>query len=135
MEEKYFNVQRSFGRALINNPKLIDRFYEIFIDSHPAIRPLFRSTDFAHQTEVLKQGLNIAIMYAQGHPVAENSLKMLRKSHGREGMNIDPKLYKHWVESLIKAIVEADHRFTPDIEREWREVLQKTVDYISADAR
>lgn len=131
MEQKYFNVQRSFGRALINNPRLIDRFYEIFIDSHPAIRPLFRGTDFKHQTEVLKQGLNTAIMYAQGHPVAENTLRVLRKSHGRDGMNIDRSLYKFWIESLIKTIAEADHRYTPDIEREWREVLQKTVDFIA----
>ncbi|KAF0192173.1 MAG: hypothetical protein FD165_1241 [Gammaproteobacteria bacterium] len=135
MEQKYFNVQRSFGRSLINNPKLINRFYDIFISSHPAIRPLFKNTDFAHQTEVLKQGLNIAIMYAQGHPVAENTLKVLRKSHGKDGMNIDRSLYKYWIDSLIKTVTESDHKFTPDIEREWREVLQKTVDYISADAR
>ncbi len=135
MEQKYFNVQRSFGRSLINNPKLINRFYDIFISSHPAIRPLFKNTDFAHQTEVLKQGLNIAIMYAQGHPVAENTLKVLRKSHGKDGMNIDRSLYKYWIDSLIRTVTESDHKFTPDIEREWREVLQKTVDYISADAR
>ena len=92
MEEKYFNVQRSLGRALINNPKLIDRFYELFMNSHSDIRPLFSKTDFKLQTEALKQGLNTAILYAQANPVAETTLKHLRETHGRNQMNIAPAL-------------------------------------------
>ena len=131
MGDKYFDVQRSFGRALIYNPKLIDRFYKIFMASHPAIRPLFRNTDFAHQAEVLKQGVNTAIMYAQGFPTAKSTLQHLRETHSKDQMNIDPALYKYWIDSLVKAVSEADHKFTPKIARQWRGLLNMTTAYIS----
>ena len=92
---------------------------------------MFKNTDFAKQNEVLKQGVNTAIMYAQGFPTAKSTLQHLRETHSKDQMNIDPALYKYWIDSLVKAVSEADHKFTPEIERQWREVLKKATDYIS----
>lgn len=42
----------SFGRC-ISTPQFIDRFYEIFLASHPAVKPMFRNTNFVQQKELL----------------------------------------------------------------------------------
>ena len=41
-------VKQSYGRACLA-PHFIDRFYDIFLGSHPSIKPMFKHTDFARQ--------------------------------------------------------------------------------------
>ncbi|MCL5668412.1 MAG: hypothetical protein M1392_00060 [Gammaproteobacteria bacterium] len=39
-------LKDSYGRCTVNQ-KFLDRFYDIFLTSHPAIKPMFAKTDFA----------------------------------------------------------------------------------------
>lgn len=41
-------VEKSFGRCTVN-PNCLDRFYQIFLASHPAIAPMFAHTDMTRQ--------------------------------------------------------------------------------------
>ena len=107
------------------------RFYEIFIDSHPDIRPLFEKTDFDHQINLLRQGLGYAFRFARGEEKAQQYMDQLRESHGRMGrIRIEPKLYPYWVNAMVVAANEFDPQFTPALEREWRSVLGKATAYM-----
>ncbi len=117
-------VKDSFSRCCVN-PKFLDRFYEIFLSSHPAIAPMFRNTDFAKQKQLLRTGLTMVLMHGEGNQVGTQGLGRIGQSHSRKGLKIDPALYPNWVESLIKAVKECDPQCDKSLEEEWRTMLKK----------
>lgn len=125
-------VRNSYARCLIKEG-FIERFYEIFIDSNPGIRPLFEGTDFEQQINLLRQGLGYAFQFARGDDRAQQYMGQLRKSHGRSGrIGVEPKLYPYWVNAMMAAASEFDPQFTPELEREWRSVLGKATAFMKS---
>jgi hemoglobin-like flavoprotein len=124
------DVKASFGRCMAEQ-SLFDTFYDIFLASHPDIRPRFATTDFDRQKVAIRQGLNLAIMYAAGNPVGEGGLERIRASHARTRLNIPPDLYKYWKESMLEAVSRTDPRYDASLARSWDEVLQQAVDFIA----
>ncbi len=123
-------VQQSYGRSQIKSG-LMDRFYDIFLASHPDIGPRFEGTNMAQQKGLLRQGLNLAIMFASDNPVGQGGIARIRASHSKTKLNIPPTLYRYWLDSFVKAVSEFDPQFTAELERQWRAVLQKSIDFIS----
>ncbi|MDH5380711.1 MAG: hypothetical protein OEW75_07665 [Cyclobacteriaceae bacterium] len=124
-------VSMSFGRACIKGD-IIGRFYEIFLESHPAVKPMFKNTDFDKQKGLLKHGVNLIILYAKGSSSGVNGLTRIRDTHKKSKMNIDPRFYSYWKKSFIKAIKEYDSMFTPELEQAWTNVIEKGIEYISS---
>lgn len=124
-------VRSSMGRAQ-RQGALFDRFYEIFLTSHVSIGPMFTNTDFAKQKELLRQGLNLTIMFADGNQIGQNGVDRIRRSHSRSNLNIQPSLYPHWKNSFMQAVRECDPDFNPALEQSWSEVLQLAIDHIAA---
>ena len=129
IEEKAQEVMMSFGRASMKGD-LIDRFYQIFLASHPTIRPRFQNTDFEKQKALLKQGVNLIIMYAKGNIVGKTGLERIRDTHQKSKMNIPPQLYSYWTQSLLKAISEMDPKFNSELEKFWKEIVARGVEFI-----
>ena len=127
--EDLSEVKKSYGRACLN-PKFLDRFYEIFLGSHPRIKPLFAKTDFKKQKEALRTGLAMLLAHLEGKPTGTMTLDRIGESHSKKNMNIDPNLYQYWIDSLVKAVKEIDPQFTPELERGWEKVCRAGVDYI-----
>ncbi|WP_447977444.1 globin [Candidatus Nitrospira bockiana] len=128
------HVSESFGRCCVN-PRFLDRFYEIFLSSHPAIKPMFQHTDMGKQKNLLRQGLPMVLMHGEGNAFGTRSLDRIAESHGRKGMNVDPNLYEYWINSLLEAIKECDPQWDPALEAQWRDVLQKGTKYIASQGR
>ncbi len=124
-------VEKSYGRCCVN-PRFIDRFYEIFLASHPSIRPMFAHTDMTKQKVLLRQGLAMMIMHAAGKPFGTVALDRIGDSHGPKKLNIPASLYQYWIESLMTAIKECDLEFSAELDRSWRKILQTGVDHIIA---
>lgn len=59
-------VKRSFSRSFIGGTDLIQTFYDIFLESHPSIAPLFAESDFAQQKLLLRQGINCLSCFLKG---------------------------------------------------------------------
>lgn len=55
MADSYDDLQQSYGRCL-RGKNFIERFYEIFLASHPDIAPMFAATDFQKQRMALRRG-------------------------------------------------------------------------------
>ena len=122
-------VTHSYGRACLN-PHLIDRFYEVFLSSHPEIKPLFRHTDFTKQKQLLKTSVIMLLAHLEGKSAWTENLIQLAKRHSKKELNIHPSLYQYWIDSLITAVKEHDPQWTPDLERAWQKVLRAGVDFI-----
>lgn len=125
-------VTRSYGRCLAQGTLLFDRFYDYFLKSSPVIAKMFLHTDMVKQKALLRAGLNYAIMYSTdtGKLAAEGVLTRIQQSHSRSRINVDPKLYPLWINSLLKAIEETDPKFTPELRRAWEQVLSTAVAFI-----
>lgn len=131
METDVDRVQQSLGRAVINGD-LFQTFYDIFMDSHADVRPLFVDTDFEKQKHLLKQGVNLAILGAKGSSMGLRGIARIAESHNRHGLDIQPHLYRFWLRSFLEAVSRHDREYSPELEEAWREVLQATIDRITA---
>ncbi|HUK57077.1 MAG TPA: globin [Nitrospiria bacterium] len=119
-------VLKSFRR--VPEGRLADRFYEIFLKTDPRFKPLFAKTDFERQKELLVHGIFALLEYAKGSATGRMAVRRLGELHSRKRMNITKDMYPVWVFCLIQALREVDPQFTPLLETQWREALQKGID-------
>lgn len=118
-------VMRSFNR--VRNDGLAERFYEIFLEADPRLKPLFKNTDFKRQRDLLIHAIVMLIEYADGKPLGEMAIRRLGELHSRRKMNVTPDLYPIWVDAMVGALAELDSEFSPDLEQQWRNVMQKGI--------
>ena len=130
-EEEIKNVQASYGRALWDLD-FLDKFYAIFLKSHPEIGTRFANTDFEKQKDLLRHGLMSVLMFAEGQPSARSCLQRISETHSRENMGINPDLYPHWVDSLMQAVAKSDPKFDQALEAEWRKVIAPAIELIKS---
>jgi hemoglobin-like flavoprotein len=133
MPNKYDDLQQSYGRCL-REKNFIERFYEIFLDSHPEIRPMFTKTDFQKQRMALRRGISAAIAHASGSSLSRSTMEQMAHAHSRKGhAPVPPALYSYWIESLVKAVEETDPEASPELLARWRKGMRVVTDMFSAD--
>lgn len=129
--DDYSDLHQSYGRCNANGP-FIERFYDVFLDSHPDVRRAFANTDFDRQRRLLRRTLTSAIMYAAGSGSVEREIAAMAEIHSRKGRApVQPHLYGYWLDSLITVIREFDPECDFQLERRWREALNKIVDHFT----
>lgn len=128
MHDPYEDLQRSYGRCL-RDARFIDRFYEVFMDSHPAIRPMFAQTDFGRQRLALRRGISVAILHAAGSALSRRTTDQMADVHACRGRApVDPALYPYWIDSLLQVIGDTDDEATPALLARWREAMGRVCD-------
>jgi hemoglobin-like flavoprotein len=131
MSNKYDDLQQSYGRCL-REKNFIERFYEIFLESHPSIRPMFEKTDFQTQRMALRHGISAAISYASGSSLTKRTMDQMADVHSRKGhAPVSPDLYPHWIESLVKTVNEVDPQASPELLARWRQGMKVVTDDFS----
>jgi hemoglobin-like flavoprotein len=121
MANNYDDLQQSYGRCL-REKNFIERFYEIFLVSHPAIKPMFDKTDFQTQRMALRHGISAAISHASGSSLTKRTMDQMAAVHSRTGhAPVSPDLYPYWVDSLVQAVEETDPQATPQLLSRWRQ--------------
>ena len=125
------DVKESFVRCMIHGD-IVGRFYDIFLESHPDIKSRFANTDFNSQKQLLRQGINLAVMFADDNDIGKKGINRIRNSHSKSGLNIPPDLYPYWKKSFIQAASEYDQEFSVELESQWNSILQKTIDHVIA---
>ncbi len=122
-------VKESLGRSVARGT-LFDRFYDIFLKSNPAFVPMFAKTDLKKQKELLRHGVSLGLLYVEGKSIGENGLARIKKTHSKDEMNIDPKLYPYWKRSFLQAVSECDPNYSDEINAAWERTLQKIIDFL-----
>jgi len=131
IEEAIHRVHASLNRSLAHN-RFIEIFYEIFMATDAEIRQMFEHTEFERQKKLLRKALLSAVTFAAGGEVARQRLALIRESHNRRHMNVRPKLYGLWVNSLVQAVAQCDPDYDQRLDREWRTVLQPAIEFIAS---
>lgn len=123
MTDSYDDLQQSYGRCL-REKRFIERFYEIFLASHPDIPPLFAKTDFGKQRMALRRGISAAIAHAGGSSISSRTIDQMADAHSRHGhAPVTPALYPYWIDSLVQAVGETDPEASPHLLERWRQAM------------
>ena len=128
MSNAYDDLQQSYGRCL-REKNFIERFYDIFMASHPAVAPMFAHTDFQKQRLALRRGISVAIFHAAGSAVVKRTCEQMAQVHSRGGRApVPPELYPFWVDSLVRAVTEFDEEADAALLLRWRKAMNSVVD-------
>lgn len=106
-----------------DNEAFIPAFYERFLSSSEEVRDKFIHTDFDQQNRMILQSLRLAAGATAGEPASLRDLRERAETHSRHRMNIKPKMYDWWLESLIETAREFDPVWSEGIESAWRVIL------------
>ena len=123
MSDQYEDLQQSYGRCL-RDKHFIERFYQTFLASSPAIPPMFQTTDFNKQRMALRRGISVAISHAAASPLSKRATAEMAQVHSGSGRcPVDPALYPYWIDSMLKVIEETDEEANEALMQRWRQAM------------
>jgi len=129
--DNYDDLHQSYGRCLQSGP-FIDRFYEIFLQSHPDVANAFANTDFDRQRRLLRRTLTNSIMFAAGSSIVSQEVNAMADVHSQRGKApVPPHLYGHWLSSLLAAVREHDPQITPALESRWEQAMGRIIEHFT----
>ena len=116
------------------HPKFLERFYEIFIASDPAVAEKFVHTDLKRQQMMLESSLFVLLEVAGRKPPLESiaHLEHIAERHGRNHLDVRPEMYALWLNCMLQAVSEFDKQFDFNINRAWRTVLAAGIDIMQS---
>ena len=120
-------TKMSLMRGLLENPDFFDEFYDSFFESSPVIHELFKNTDFGKQKDLLREGIEIMILYADGTESGKERLKKIAVIHKK--MKLTPGLYDFWRDTLIDTLAKNDPEFSEEHRTAWVAVLNNGIDF------
>jgi len=123
------SVQESYARCTLKSG-FIDRFYEVFLASHPSLAPRFANTNMADQKGLLRTGISMMLLFSKENSMATNALNRIGETHSPRGMDIPPNMYAFWKDSLMQVVREYDAKLTPEVENQWGKILDHGIRYI-----
>lgn len=122
-------AQQSYSRCL-RSPDFLARFYELLLESDPAVPPLFEKTEFPRQYRLLQHALGLLLSY--GNRPDDMLLERLAAKHSKQSIDVAPPMYALFVDSLLATIREFDERCDGSVEAAWREALRPGVDFMKS---
>lgn len=128
-EPAYVVAQHSYSRCL-RDPDFFAVLYEELLASDPRIPPMFEHTEFPRQHRLLQHGLGLMLSYARSPD--EDLLERIAARHSREGIDVPPEMYDHFVSSLMAAIQRTDPKFDDDVRAAWVEAATPGLDFMKS---
>jgi len=122
-------VHASYLRAGGRN--FISAFYDRLIKSSDEIREKFEHVNMDVQSDNLARAIvRSFLLVDKEHPTAERTMDMVRESHNRHNLDIQPHLYDIWLDCLIKTIAENDSESSEELLKEWHDVMSVSIEHI-----
>ncbi len=113
-------------------PDFLQAFYRNFLTACPEAAPRFAHTNFDQQIKLLRHAVGLLLIFPT-QPVKDPSLlARVAERHSRRDLNIEPALYRPFIEALIGTVKQFDGECTPAIEAAWRETVAPGVEYMKS---
>ena len=130
------DVQTGRDRASASYQRCCERagffesFYRSFLALCPEAAPRFAGTDFARQNKLLQHAVGLLLVFPNQPATRPTVLDRIAERHSRRDLDIPPRLYPPFVESLIATVKQYDPECTSEIEDAWRRTVEKGVAYM-----
>ena len=122
-------AQQSYARCL-RSPDFLPRFYEHLLASDPAIPPMFERTEFPRQYRLLQHALGLLLSY--GNNPDDLLLERIAAKHSAHSIDVPPRLYPLFADSLVRTIREFDDSCDDGVEHAWRRALEPGLEYMKS---
>jgi len=115
------SMERVLGNGAYNR-EFIRTFYDIFLESSPAVADKFSHTDMSAQRTMLHDSLLILVDFNRTR-VPNQGLEKLAEIHSRRTHDIPQEFYDLWLDSLVTAVSRHDPGFDDNVDLAWRIAL------------
>lgn len=127
-------LRDSFTLIAERNPQITTRFYEIFFDKYPEVRPMFGRRSQREQEAMLTQALVAVLDHLEDGPFLGDTLRALGARHVGYGVRDD--MYAWVGDALLSAFAEVlGDEFTPRVRDAWTEAYGAIVGLCLEGAR
>lgn len=111
-------LRSSFELVVENSPTITTRFYEIFFERYPQVRPMFSTRSSDQQAKMLTQALVAVVDHLEDAPWLQQTLGAMGQKH--VGYGVKDEMY-NWVgECLLAALAEAaGAAWTDEVAQAW----------------
>ena len=127
-------LRESFAVVLEASPHLTRRFYEVFFERYPAVKPMFDSSPkgLQRQEAMLAQAL-VMVLDQLESPELARTLGLLGGRHVDYGVR--DEMYAWVGECLLATLSEAAGKlWTPELEQAWTDAFQAIASMMLAGA-
>ena len=131
-DEKTRELFAASYRRCTQNRSFMQRFYDIFVGSSPAIAAKFEHTDMRHQARMVQVSLVMLLAAVEGRDEGLQHLERIAKIHGRAQHDIPAAMYESWLDCLLQAVREYDPYCQEQVEQAWRTILAPGIEYLKA---
>jgi len=117
-------LRESFATVVERSPQVIARFYEIFFERYPEVRPMFgrAPAGIARQEKMLTDALVAVLDHLEDAPWLQETLFALGAKH--VGYGVRDEMYGWVGQCLLAALAEAGgDAWTSDVEAQWAEAF------------
>ncbi|HEY6196944.1 MAG TPA: globin [Candidatus Eisenbacteria bacterium] len=114
------------------NPRFLERFYDIFLESSPEARAKFAGADLTRQRRMLKASLVLMMLGAGGSSEGLVHMERIGRLHGKAGHAIPAHLYDVWLDCLLQAVREFDPQCDDALLQVWRNVLAPGIAFMKS---
>jgi len=125
--EQIARFDTSLARCLAEEA-FLTRFYELFVESSPAIAEKFRHTDFERQRRAMGASLYVIVLALEQGEAALIYLDQIAKQHSHEDLDVPPEMYDPWRDCLLQSVKEYDPMYSDGIEQAWRGAVDFAID-------
>lgn len=118
-----------------NTPKksgeFFSTFYALLIADNPEVANKFRNTDMHRQVQMLKTSVAVLLSY-YGTDDQDDYLRKMAERHSKKDVDIPPRLYSVWLDSLIETVRRFDPKFNDAVAVAWRRVFEKGIEFMTS---
>ena len=101
----------------------------LFVSSDE-IKNKFRFTDFDKQNAMLSRSLELAAGATSGDPESLREISARAETHDRYHLNVEPRLYDIWLETIIETARDYDANWSEVVEASRRSILGHVVQHM-----
>jgi len=105
------------------------RFYNVFTAGSQEVADKFAGADLDKQAMLLRNSFRHMLSFFLNKG-SSDYLEELAERHSTRGVDIAPRLYDIWLDSLMEVVAEFDPDFSDEIELAWRVVLAPGVAFM-----
>ncbi len=111
-------LRESFALVVTRAPDLTSRFYDVFFERYPQVRPMFGRSPRRQQEEMLTKALVAVVDHLEDPSWLGHTLKALGAKHVAYG--VTEEMYAWVGECLLVALADAlGEDFTPAVAAAW----------------
>jgi len=110
----------------------LQTFYRNFLAACPEAVPRFAHTNFEQQTKLLRHAIGLLLIFP-GQPQKEPTLlARVAERHSTRDLDVDPALYRPFIDALVDTVKQFDRECTPAVEAAWRATVAPGVAYMKS---